>query len=412
MKILNFKIFGIKFGGLILLALGLFISFKILQLYWRIISKRNELESLGLASEKVIFIKDIANPALKRQVIKRELKVHKNKNSIVFYKYNSNYGLEDFNNIKDKLETIYNIKIDTITKEKPFLFWNQAIIKIHFNSFKTYSIEELPKLKRGEMFAGFNVLNEPCILDTINDFENLIIILGGKGSGKSILLRTLIYSFLNSFTTQEHKFVLVDFKAGNDFHDLLEEFNGELINPTKISGLKRIVEILEINKRDFEQFSDVISQKKLGITHFDKSKEFGLSAPQKYFFVFDEAKQYLSETKEVKLSKEPSDDELEEFEKYKLKKRLASLVNNFSDTNRLSGSVMTISTQDSRSTSYSFAFHNFKTMFLGQQNQVQSQALTGTNIATDKDLRFGKFIAIANGTVQKIQTPLFIELKK
>lgn len=373
--------------------------------------KLKELEALGLAKEKISFVKDKENPNLKKQILKREIKIKKSSTRIVFYKYNPAFGLEDFEGIKDKLETIYNIKIDHISKRKSF-FWQQTKIIIHFNSLKTYTIDKVPKIKKGEFFAGFNSLKESCILDTVGDYENTVMILGQKGSGKSVLARTIIYSFFETFKQQEHKLIVCDYKGGSDFFDLAKKYDAEIINPSKTSGLKRIVEVLEENKKNFEIFTQQLEDQKISLKHFDEAQKKGLRQPQKFFFVFDEAKQYLANIKEIKLSKDPTDEEKEEFEKYKFKKRLSLLIDNFTDTQRVSGSILIILSQDSRSGEYAFSFTNFKTMFISQQNKAQSLALTGSSTAEDKDLKKGKFIAIANGKIEKIQTPNFLELKK
>ena len=376
--------------------------------------KLKELEALGLAKEKTQFIRDKENPNLKKQVVKRTLKIKKTKSKITFFEYNPAFGLADFEGLKDRLETIYNIKIDYISKEKPpfFLFWKQTKIVIHFNSLKPYLIDKVPKLKKGEIFAGFNSIKEPCILDTIEDCENTLLILGQKGSGKSVLARSIIYSFFEAYQKQEHELLIVDYKGGNDFYDLAEKYKATIINPSTIEGLKKIVGFFETNKREFEKFARELETQKISLKHFDLAKTKGLNQPRKYFFVMDEAKQYLANVKEPKVSKDPTDDEREELEKFKLKKRLSLLIDNFTDTQRVSGSVLLILSQDSRSGEYLFNFTNFKTMFISQQNKAQSIALTGSNIAEDKDLKKGKFIAIANGKIEKIQSPNFLELKK
>lgn len=379
--------------------------------FYKKIKKRiKDLEALGLAKEKVLYIKNQADGSLNKKVIKRILKLSIKAKTITFTTYNPSFGLQDFENLKDKFETIYNIKIDGFSSEKAFWFWQQKKIIIHYNSFITYSIKEIPQISKDEMFCGVNSKNEPCTLDTVGDYENTVIILGPKNSGKSILTRTILYSFFKDFRNN-HKFILVDFKLGNDYFDLLKNFNGELINPSTIKGLNRIIEILEENKKSFEAFLNKIADKKIQLKHFNLAHLHGLKQPQKYFFVFDECKQYLADLKEIKVSKESSEIEIEEYEKYLLKKKLAVLIDNFTDTQRLSGSVMILASQDSRSTAYSFNFTNFKTMFLGQQNKAQSMALTGSSIAEDKDLKQGKFIAIANGKIEKIQTPLFLKIE-
>lgn len=375
-----------------------------------------ELRELGFFQESKKTFSD-PKGVIREKTVKAKIKVYWKGNKLIFSKYNLSFSKKDFEARKENLEHLFSKKIEEISTEKPFLFWQQKRIILHTEAFKdVLPFSECPKLKVGQIWLGKDGLSRDVVIDTIKDFQSTLLIVSHKGSGKSVLIRTIVKSFFKSLKEtgrlEEYQLIFIDAKM-TDFLDLIEEYQAKTFNPVFSEELKECVDFLSENKTRVDEYRRYLQTEKISLRHWDEAKGLDISEPpKKLLIVIDEAKQFLAVRESLKITKDSSEDEKALKERYDLEKKLAFLINNIAEIQRPTGNILLISSQDSRATTYAFDFTNFKTMILGQQNQAQSHALTGSNIAEDKTLRNGKFIFVGDGEVKKIQAPLCLPEEK
>ena len=128
----------------------------------------------------------------------------------------------------------------------------------------------------------------------------------------------------------------------------------------------------------------------------------------------DEFKGYFGSGKPVpKLSKEPTEDELERKEKYDLTQELGHLTNFFAEQCRSTGVIIICASQSPNKGDYDFpSFTNFPIMVLGQANQQQSIQLIGDTSLNDNTLTRGKFVIRDELGTRRFLAPLSIEIKE
>lgn len=403
----------------ILLLIGATLFFVIFRRIY--LSKKyhlKELKALGFYQENTKEVKN-EKTGLKDKRVSSSIKVYWKKNLLIFEKYNRALGLDDFKAKKGNLETLFNTKIELITFEKQF-FSSQPRIILHTEAFPaTFLLSERPKLKVGQLFLGIDALKRYVILEAIKDFENTLLCLAPKGSGKSVLLNAITKSFFETLEEQkrlsEYELIVCDNK-GTDFIEVVQRFNGSYYQPFNLVDLRELVGRLKSHKEKIEATLIYLRKNKISPRHWDELRKKNLSVeiPPKLYLLMDEFKGYFGSGRTVpKLSKEPTEDELERKEKYDLTQELGHLTNFFAEQCRSTGVIIICASQSPNKGDYDFpSFTNFPIMVLGQANQQQSIQLIGDTSLNDNSLTRGKFVIRDELGTRRFLAPLSIEIKE
>lgn len=357
-----------------------------------------DLKALGFYQDET---KEVRNEktGLKERRISSKIKIYWRGNKLIFARYNRAYGLKNFEALRGNLETLFNIKIELITFEKQW-FSSQPKIILHCEAFpKKFLISERPKLKVGQLFLGIDALLKPVILEVIEHFENTLLILAPKGSGKSWLIISLIISFFETLRennrTDEYELIIADNK-GTDFIGVIEQFNGSYYQPFQLDELRELVGRLKRHKAEIEATLAYLKANKISPRTWDEIRngKINFPVPKKLFLILDEMKAYFGSGKEVpKLSKNPTDDELARKEKYDLIQEFGHLINFFAEQCRNTGLILVASSQSPNKGDYDYPdFINFNILVLGQTNAQQSIQLIGDTSLNDNSLTRGKFV--------------------
>jgi hypothetical protein len=369
-----------------------------------------ELKALGLYQDET---KDVMNEktGLKERRVSSKIKVYWKGNKLTFSKYNRAYGIKNFENLKQNLETLFGKKIELITHEKQW--WSsQPKIIIHTEAFpEKLLLSQRPKLNVGQLFLGVDALNRPVILETIKDFTNTVICLAPKGSGKSVLINGMITSFFE--TLEEHgeqdkyQLIIADNK-GTDFIDVADRFKGSYYQPFNLKDLRELVGRLRQHKEEIEGTLEFLRANKISPRHWDE-----LRTERTKYLVIDEGKNIFGSGKQApKLSKEPTADELARREKYELTQEFGHLVNFFAESCRSTGVIIIFASQSPNKSDYDYPdFLNFPVMILGQCNAQQSIQLIGDTSLNDNTLTRGKFVIRDEIGTRRFLAPLSIKIK-
>lgn len=377
-----------------------------------------ELKALGFYQENTKEIKN-EKTGLKDKRVSSSIKVYWSKNLLVFKKYNRAFGVADFEAKKDNLETLFNTKIELITFESQF-FSSQPKIILHTEAFpKSFLLSERPKLKVGQLFLGIDALKKFVILEAIKDFENTLLCLAPKGSGKSILLNGITISFFETLEEHnklsEYELIVCDNK-GTDFIEVVERFKGSYYQPFNLKDLRELVEKLKHHKEQIEATLIYLRKNKISPRHWDELRGMNLdiTIPKKIYLLMDEFKAYFGSGKSIpKLSKEPTQDELDRKEKYDLTQELGHLTDFLAEQCRSTGAILICASQSFNKGDYDFpSFTNFPIMVLGQANQQQSIQLIGDTSLNDNSLTRGKFVIRDEIGTRRFLAPLSIEIKR
>lgn len=376
-----------------------------------------ELKALGLFQDDT---KEIMNDqtGLKERRVSSKIKVCWKGNKLIFSKYNRAYGLKNFDNIRPNLETLFGKKIELITYEKQWINTQPKII-IHTEAFpKKFLLSQRPKLNVGQLFLGVDALNRFVILEAIKDFSNTLLCLAPKGSGKSVLINGIVTSFFETLEEQgrsnEYQLIIADNK-GTDFIDIVDRFKGSYYQPFNLSDLRELVRRLRQYKEEIELTLTFLKTNKISPRHWDelRNEETKFFVPVKYVIICDEIKSYFGSGKSApKISKEPTQEELNRKEKYDLTQEFGHLINFFAEQCRSTGVILICASQSPNKSDYDFPdFINFPILVLGQSNAQQSIQLIGDTSLNDNSLTRGKFIIRDEIGVRRFQAPLSIKIK-
>ncbi len=377
-----------------------------------------ELKALGLYQDEIKEFKN-EKTGLKDRRVSSRIKVYWQKNKLIFSRYNRAFGLSDFERIRPNLETLFDKKIELISFKKQW-FSSQPKIIIYTEVFpKSFLISQRPKLKVGQIFLGIDALSKFVILEAIENFENTLLVLAPKGSGKSVLLNGIIHSFFDTLSEHnsmaEYELIIADNK-GTDFIGAVDKFKGSYYQPFNLDDLKELVGRLKRQKEQIEATLSFLKANRISPRHWDEIRngKIGFPVPPKLFLVFDEMKAYFGSGKQTpKLPKEPTVEELNRKEKYELLQELGYLTNFFAEQCRSTGIILICASQSPNKSDYDYPdFINFPVMVLGQANQQQSVQLIGDSSLNDNSLTRGKFVVRDEIGTRRFLAPLSIDIKE
>lgn len=376
-----------------------------------------ELKALGLYQDNT---KDVMNEktGLRERRVSSKIKVYWKANKLIFSKYNRAYGIKNFENLKPNLETLFGKKIELISHEKQW--WSsQPKIILHTESFpEKFLLSQIPSLTVGQLFIGIDALMNFIILEVIKNFENTLLIIGPKGSGKSVLINSIIRSFFQTLLKHnrlnEYQLIIADNK-GTDFIEVVDEFKGSYYQPFNLGDLRELVGRLRQHKEEIEATLAFLKANKISPRHWDeiRTEDTKFYVPPKLFLVLDEMKAYFGSGKSApKLSKDPTADELARKEKYDLTQEFGHLVNFFAEQCRSTGIVLICASQSPNKSDYDYPdFINFPILIASQTNAQQSIQLIGDTSLNDNTLTRGKFVIRDEIGTRRFLAPLSIKIK-
>lgn len=380
-----------------------------------------ELKALGLFRETTKTFFDSKTGVMRDRVIRSNIKVRWQKNRLIFYRYNLSFSVGQFENLKSNLEHIFRKKIEAISSEKNWIPFSQPKIILHTEAFKeVLLLDEMPKnLEPGQYWLAKTALGEDLVLDAIQKFQFSLGIYGqaanGKGNAIFAAVSTLCDTWIQKTGELPYRLIFLDAK-GTDYLPLIkkyEECGAKTLNPIFLNELRAAVELLQIYKKEVDEYRRFLSLNEVSVAHWFelKDKYPDLPPPPKpYLVIADETAQYLSPRPSLKISKDSTEEEKELFERYQLEAKLAALLNSILQLFRSSGAVLFIANQASRESDLTIDRTNIRTLLIGQQNATMSRLLTGSDIATDSTLVRGKFIFVGDGKVAKVQVPWILGL--
>ncbi len=377
-----------------------------------------ELKALGLYQDNTREFKN-EKTGLRERRVSSKIKVYWKKNKLIFAKYNRAYGVDDFEKLRSKIQTLFGKKIELITHEKQWLSSQPRII-LHTEAFpEKYLLSQRPMLNVGQIFLGLDALGRTVILEAIKNFENTLLILAPKGSGKSVLINGIISSFFETLQEnrklQDYQLIVCDNK-GTDFIAVVERFKGSYYQPFNLDDLRELVGRLRAYKQQIEATLAYLKANKISPRSWDEIRggKINFPVPPKIFLVMDEMKAYFGSGKQApKLSKEPSEDELRRKEHYDLIQEFGHLTNFFAEQCRSTGLVLVCASQSPNKSDYDYPdFINFPVMVLGQANAQQSIQLIGDTSLNDNTLTRGKFVIRDEIGVRRFISPLSIEIRE
>lgn len=410
----------------ITMALGIFLGAVVVFVVARnfILSRRyhyKELKALGLFRETTKTFTDSISGVVKERIVQSSVKVRWQKNKLVFYRYNLAFSVNQFEALRPNLEHIFQKKIEAISSEKSWLPFCQPHIILHTEAFKdVLLLDEAPKdLKPGQYWPGISSLGKNIVLDAVEKFQFSFGVYGqaanGKGNAIYSMVHTLSETWIEKTGELPYKPIFLDAK-GTDYIPMIkryEKWGARTFNPIFLDELREVVELLQVYKREVDDYRRFLSQKEISVAHWfeikEKYPELPLP-PKPYLIIADETAQYLSPRSAVKITKDSSDEERELFERYQLEAKLAALLNSILQLFRSSGVVVFLANQASRETDLTIDRTNIRTLLIGQQNATMSRLLTGSDIATDSTLVRGRFVFVGDGIVVKIQVPWILGL--
>jgi hypothetical protein len=229
------------------------------------------------------------------------------------------------------------------------------------------------------------------------------------------MVHTLSETWIEKTGELPYRPIFLDAK-GTDYIPLIkryEKWGAKTLNPIFIDELREAVELLQVYKKEVDDYRRFLSQKEISVAHWfeikEKYPELPLP-PRPYLIIADETAQYLSPRSAVKITKDSNDEERELFERYQLEAKLSALLNSILQLFRSSGVVVFLANQASRETDLTIDRTNIRTLLIGQQNATMSRLLTGSDIATDSTLVRGRFVFVGDGMVVKVQVPWILGL--
>lgn len=376
-----------------------------------------ELKALGLYQDNT---RETMNErtGLKEQRVSSKIRVYWQSNKLIFSKYNRAFGVKNFEALKPNLETLFGKKIELITFEKNWLSTQPKII-LHTEAFpEKFLMSQIPELTVGQIFIGITALKDFIILEAIKHFENSLLIIGPKGSGKSVLINSIIRSFFQTLKKQnrlgEYQLIIADNK-GTDFIAVADEFNGSYYQPFNLNDLRELVGRLRQHKVEIETTLEFLKKNKISPRHWDelRTEDTMFYIPPKLVLVLDELKGYFGSGKSApKLSKEPTQDELIRKEKWDLIQEFGGLVNFFAEQCRSTGIILICATQSPNKSDYDYPdFINFPILIASQTNSQQSIQLIGDTSLNDNSLTRGKFVIRSETGTTRFLSPLSINIK-
>lgn len=375
------------------------------------------LKALGFYQDEIVEIQN-KKTGLKTQRVNSKIKVYWKGSMLIFSQYNLAYSVKDFERLKPNLEGLFNISINRISYKKQWFSSQPKIILNAEQLPKKILISQRPKLNIGQIFLGIDIFKKPVILDTIKKFENTLLILAPKGSGKSILINSIIIAFFDTLIKlrkgNSYELIVADNK-GTDFIGVIEKYKGSYYQPFDLQSLKNLVSKLKTHKHQIEITLKKLKERKISPRHWDelRDKNFDFDIPPKLFIILDEMKGYFGSGKQApKLSKPPTHEELELLEHYNLIQEFGRLINYFAEQCRSTGIIIICASQSPNKTDYDYPdFINFPILVLGQANAQQSQQLLGNSSLNDNTLTRGVFIIRDEYEQRKFLSPLSINIK-
>jgi len=376
-----------------------------------------ELKALGLYQDET---KEVMNDktGLKERKVSSKIKVFWKGNKLIFTKYNRALGIKNFENLRPNLETLFGIKIELITFEKQ-LFSSQPKIILHTEAFpEKFLLSQIPELNIGQIFIGLGALGDFIVLEAKKKFENTLLIIGPKGSGKSVLILSILWSFFRTLSKHnrlnEYQLIVADNK-GTDFIGVVDEFNGSYYQPFNLEELRGLVSRLRQHKAEIEATLAYLKVNKISPRHWDEIRngKIDFPVPPKLFLVLDEMKAYFGSGKQIpKLSKETTEEELVRWEKYQLTQEFGNLVDFFAEQCRSTGIILLCASQSPNKSDYDYPdFINFPILISSQTNAQQSIQLVGDTSLNDNTLTRGKFVIRDEAGTRRFLAPLSIDLK-
>lgn len=376
-----------------------------------------ELKALGLYQDET---REVMNEktGLKERRLSSKVKVYWKGNKLIFSKYNRAFGVKNFESLKQNLETLFGKKIELITHEKQW-FSSQPKIILHTEAFpERFLFSQIPELVVGQLFIGIDALMNFIVLEAIKRFENTLLVIGPKGSGKSVLINSIIRSFFQTLKRHnrlnEYQLIIADNK-GTDFIEVVDEFGGAYYQPFALDDLRELVGKLRKHKAEIEATLTFLKANRISPRHWDelRNKATDFNVPPKLFLVLDEMKAYFGSGKQMpKLSKEPTEDELARKEKYDLTQEFGNLVNFFAEQCRSTGLILICASQSPNKSDYEYPdFINFPILIASQTNAQQSIQLIGDTSLNDNTLTRGKFVIRDEVGVRRFLAPLSIKIK-
>ncbi|MBZ9634604.1 FtsK/SpoIIIE domain-containing protein [Clostridium sp. FP1] len=134
------------------------------------------------------------------------------------------FDLDYMNDVKDITKNKDNIQLKLKLNETPYIFIEDGLIKMDtarekrqivglktmYNKINQYVDKYKDYKEHFYVLMGADVLGQPCILDLSDSNSPHLLIAGQTGSGKSVLLSSILVSIMSIYTPEEVEMVLVD----------------------------------------------------------------------------------------------------------------------------------------------------------------------------------------------------------
>ena len=294
------------------------------------------------------------------------------------------------------LENIYQCKLIDVRIQKGFfpkvqLFYDNLPKKVPFDT--------CPELKPMEIWAGKDQFGKDVIL---NLQDTPALYLDGKpGSGKTVALTAIMKSFQKGIG-ERVKFIVTTTKPADYFKlEKSEEFDLEIINPFDndiAEGVRKSLIALEPIKELEQLFKDTVSkfpEIDQDDLKMERLRRKGICASnERYFYIFDEAKDYLS--KEKADSKEVSQAKLE----------LSNAVHtHIRRTARFLSVPILVASQTQTETDLDIPLKTFHLRFASSTNQAMSRLICGDKRLTNLSFKQGKFFINTDKQEYIVRTP-------
>ena len=406
----------------VVVGLILATAFYLYRLYTRkIVLRESELIANGLAFEKEVFVKD-QNGYLRKKLTQKKVRGFFNKKKAIFVltKFNQELNNENIAQKNPIIEKITSKKVVESRVEKKWGFYRAVFYLENFKA--QVGLEDLKgkKLGIGEFFAGLSARAEALINSTIEDFNWITTIIGGQGSGKTTAIVSQVFTYLMSFIDNNVKpprLFIVDIKK-TDFLPLIEHFKDKtevlFFNPLELDDLIALNLELEKYLSDNIAFFKKLASENISVRHWHYlSPELQKERHRPICAIFDEIPAYLSvgENK-VKLSKEPTELELQAFQEQEERKKLSLILTKLFNTARPTGTTLWLASQSGNVSDLAIPFTNLRSHFFMSKTTGATAQVWGipNDLATRSDLRKGLFIYSSSKNTGLVKTP-FIEIK-
>lgn len=405
--------------GILLLATTFYI-YK--TLYKKLVLREDELLANGLGFEKEKFVKD-GQGFLKKKLTQRKIKgfYDKKNQRFVLTIFSQELNNENINQKNPVIEKITGKKVVEARIEKKWLKYRAVFYLENFKD--QVGLEDLKgrKLLTGDFFVGLNPRGEPQINSTIEEQNFLTTAIGGAGSGKTSLIISQSFTFLNSYFEngdRPPRLFIIDIKK-TDFLPLIDHFKDKtevrFFNPLELEDLQALNHEIENYIAETTAFFKKLADKNISVRHWHYlTDEMKQERPHHIAFIFDEIPTYLSANEnKVKLGKEPTELEQRAFDEQEERKKLSLLLTRMFNTHRPTGTVIWLASQTGSVSDLAIPFNNLRSHFLMSKTTGATAQVWGLpqDLATRSDLRRGLFIYSNSKETGIVKTP-FIEIKE